>query len=99
MNKDAFAKLPEPARAAIDKFSGDLWSKQMGAFANQEEEESIAKVMAEPGQQRYKITGAEEERWQKILQPITEEWLKETPGGDKVLAAYREELKRIRAGM
>jgi TRAP-type transport system periplasmic protein len=99
MNKDAYAKLPAPARAAIDKFSGEPWSKHMGQYATQEEEESIAKVMAEPGQNRHKLGPAEEERWRKLVQPITDEWLKETPGGAKVLAAYREELGRIRAGM
>jgi TRAP-type C4-dicarboxylate transport system substrate-binding protein len=99
MNKDAFAKLAQPARAAIDKFSGEPWSKHMGAYATQEEEESIAKVLAEPGQNRHKLGPAEEERWRALVKPITDEWLKTTKDGDKVLAAYREELGRIRAGM
>jgi hypothetical protein len=71
----------------------------MGAYATQEEEESIAKVLAEPGQNRYRLPPAEEERWRALVKPITDEWLKSTPGGEKVLAAYREELGRIRAGM
>jgi len=99
MNKDAFARLPEPARTAIDKYSGELWSKQMGQFATKEEEDSIVKILAEPGQTRTKLTRDEEERWRKLTSPITDEWLKSTPGGDRVLTAFREELARIRAGM
>jgi TRAP-type C4-dicarboxylate transport system substrate-binding protein len=99
MNKDAFAKLPDQAKGAIDKYSGELLSKQMGQFATEEEEQSITKVLAEPGQQRLKLTGAEEAEWRKRTSPITDEWLKATPNSDKVLAAYREELGKVRAGM
>ena len=98
MNKDAFAKLPEQARAAIDKYSGALLSQQMGQFASEEEEQSIAKILAAPGQSRLKLTATEEERWRKLTSPITDEWLKATPGGEKVLAAYRAELADVRAG-
>ena len=99
MNKDAFAKLPEASRQAIDRFSGEPWSRDMGRYANEEEEESIAKILAAPGQERDKLDPAEEERWRKLISPITEGWLKATPNGTQVLAAFRDELKRVRAGM
>jgi TRAP-type C4-dicarboxylate transport system substrate-binding protein len=99
MNKDSFAKLPEPARGAIDTASGEKLSAAMGRYANEEEEESIAKILAAPGQTREKLDVAEQERWKKLLSPITEEWLKSTPNGSVVLAAYREELAKVRAGM
>jgi TRAP-type C4-dicarboxylate transport system substrate-binding protein len=99
MNKDVFAKLPEQAKGAIDTYAGELLSKQMGQFATEEEEQSIAKVLAQPGQQRLKLSAAQEEEWRKRTSPITAEWLKATPGGEKVLAAYREELGKIRSGM
>jgi TRAP-type C4-dicarboxylate transport system substrate-binding protein len=99
MNKDSFAKLPDKAKAAIDKSSGEPFSTNMGKYASQEEEQSITKVLAESGQNRHKLDDAEQERWKKLVTPITEEWIKATPNGAAVLAAYRAELTRIRAGM
>jgi TRAP-type C4-dicarboxylate transport system substrate-binding protein len=99
MNKDSFAKLPDKAKAAIDKSSGEVFSANMGKYASQEEEQSIAKVLAEAGQTRHKLDDIEQERWKKMVAPITEEWIKATPNGAAVLAAYRAELTKIRAGM
>jgi hypothetical protein len=36
--------------------------------------------------------------WQKKLEPINENWAKNTPDGAKVLAAFKAEVAKIEAG-
>jgi hypothetical protein len=45
------------------------------------------------------VDSAVVERWKKMSQPITDEWVKNTPDGEKVLAAFRAEIQNIRRGM
>jgi len=53
----------------------------------------------QPDQVIYTLDAAEEARWIERVKPSIEEWVKTTPDGEKVLAAYRDEVKKIRAGM
>jgi TRAP-type C4-dicarboxylate transport system substrate-binding protein len=96
MNKDAFAKLPAPARAAIDKYSGEPLAKKMGLGGIAADKIVIDQLKAMGDQTFTTLSPAEKERWQKILAPITEDWVKTTPDGARVLAAFREELIKAR---
>jgi TRAP-type C4-dicarboxylate transport system substrate-binding protein len=98
MNKDTYAKLPAPARAAIDKDAGAPISERLGALNDAIGAEDRAKVKAMPNQTIYELTPAEAKRWSERTAPIVQEWLKETPNGAAVLAAYKAELEKIRAG-
>jgi hypothetical protein len=37
-------------------------------------------------------------KWRERFQPVTDEWLKKNPGGDKVLAEYKRLLAQVAAG-
>ena len=55
----------------------------------------IAKL---PGQTMVTLAPSELERWHARLEPLTEQWVQKTPDGEKVLAAYRAEVKKLRGG-
>jgi hypothetical protein len=38
-------------------------------------------------------------RWKQRVQPMLDEWVKTTPDGAHVLAAFRDEIAKVRAGM
>jgi TRAP-type C4-dicarboxylate transport system substrate-binding protein len=99
MNKASFAKLPANAQAAIDKYSGEPFFRRMGKVTDDMDVEGREKVRAMPGQVLSKIDPAEEARWQQKAQPIVEAWVKDTPNGAALLTAFREEIKKARAGM
>jgi hypothetical protein len=61
--------------------------------------EGREKVKPMPGQTLSVIDPAEEERWKQRAQPIADEWVKTTPNGAAILAAFREEIKKARSGM
>jgi TRAP-type C4-dicarboxylate transport system substrate-binding protein len=99
MNKEAFAKLPEAGQTAIDQLSGPVFYKRMGEVTDRQEAEGRDLTKPKPGQVITKLDPAEEMRWKKLAEPVTENWTKSTPNGPAILAAFREEIKKIRAGM
>ena len=98
MNKASFAKLPDSGRAAIDKLSGEHFTRRMADVAQRMEDEGRNEVVAMAGQTVSVLDPAEAARWKQLLAPITEQWVRETPNGAAVLAAYRTEIAAIRTG-
>jgi TRAP-type C4-dicarboxylate transport system substrate-binding protein len=96
MNRDAYAKLPEKSRDAIDHHSGEEFTKLMGKGADEEDEAQRGQVLAHPGQLSRTLSAADLERMRQMVAPLIEEWAAATADGAKVLAAYRAELERIR---
>ena len=99
MNKDSYAKLPAPARAAIDRHSGEPFFKTMGNATDRMEREGRAATAAKAGHSIVALDPAEAERWKRLSQPIVDEWLGRTRDGARILASFREEIGKIRAGM
>jgi len=91
MNKEVFAKLPDAAQKAIDKYSYAALTDRLAKACVGTGTES-REALATRGHVVSDLTPAEAERWKKLLAPITEEWVKATPDGAAVLAAYRKEV-------
>jgi TRAP-type C4-dicarboxylate transport system substrate-binding protein len=99
MNKDSYARLPDKAREAVDKFSGRPLSQMLAKAVDQQDEEAVSRVMAMPDQVRHRLAPDEAARWKARLAPMTDEWVKNVPDGAKILAAYRAEVAKIKGGM
>ena len=98
MNKDAYARLPAKSKAAIDKLAGLPFTDMMVKAIAQMENQGRKFTKAQPNQTISQIPADEEARWKARAEPVTEEWVKATPDGAQVLAAYRAEIAAIRAG-
>jgi TRAP-type C4-dicarboxylate transport system substrate-binding protein len=94
MNKQSYEKLPAKAKAAIDKHSYLSLSRKLGEKTQEDwvRTRNIVKSSVS------KLGPAEQKKWQEALAPIAKEWAANTPGGDKVLAAFRAEVAAERAG-
>ena len=96
MNKQAFAKLPAMAQKAIDKYSGDDLSRQMGQESDNQDEDARVKLLSDPAQFKdVKLSQAQRENLRHVLAPVTDEWVKSTPDGAKVLAAFEAEVAKM----
>ncbi|HEY3917480.1 MAG TPA: TRAP transporter substrate-binding protein [Stellaceae bacterium] len=95
MNEAAYAALSAKAKAAIDKYSGESFSRKLGAnnVAAGREEAQLVTGMA--GQSVAKLSPAQETIWKARVEPIVDDWIKRTPDGAKVLAAYRDEIEKL----
>ena len=98
MNKDSYAKLPEKGRAVIDKLGGMNFSQMMGRAVDAMNADGLNYTKHMPNQTISELSPQAEAQWRKLMQPVTDEWVKNTPDGAKVLAAYRAEIKTIRGG-
>lgn len=98
MNKDTYAKLPEKGKQAIDKLGGMHFSQMMGRAVEMMDNDGRGATKAQPNQTISTLSPAAEAEWRKLLQPVTDDWVKQTPDGAKVLAAYRAEIATVRAG-
>jgi TRAP-type C4-dicarboxylate transport system substrate-binding protein len=99
LNKEAYARLPAKAKAAVDKHSGEPFSALMGRALHATAEYQYNLVKGLPGHTMYDLAPAEFERWRERTKPIVEEWIANTPNGAKIVAAWRDELKKAGDGM
>jgi TRAP-type C4-dicarboxylate transport system substrate-binding protein len=95
MNKDSYAKLPAKGRAAIDHEIGEGFQRFIGNSLDELDEKETKDTAAKPGQSVISLPPQEAERWKGRTQPVTESWIKSTPDGAKVLAAYRAAIDSI----
>ena len=94
MNKSAYDALPAPAKAAIDKYSGEAFSDRLG-LANEHANRAEAKHVASlAGHSVTKLSAEQYPLWEKRIHPVIEQWAKSTPDGAKLLADFQDELKK-----
>ncbi len=96
MNKDSYAKLPAKGREVLDKFSGETYVRRLAAADDTMEAVGRDQTKALAGQTIAQLEPAEESRWKEAAAPVTEEWVKATPDGAKVLEAFRAEVLAVR---
>ena len=95
MNKDSYAKLPAKAKQAIDARLGLHYNEMLAKSIDDNEKESRAFTESK-GQKIDELAPAEEARWRQTATPVIDAWVKATSNGDKILAAFREEIAKAR---
>jgi len=99
MSKKKWAALPEPVRKIIMDNSGEKQSRLYGAFWDTVNEEGRASVRSQGAKHTIVTLSPEQQgKWRSAVQPVTDAWVKATPGGDKVLDAFQSEIKKAQAG-
>jgi TRAP-type C4-dicarboxylate transport system substrate-binding protein len=98
MNKDSYARLPEAARSVIDRTTGMALSARLGGAAKAENDMGLQRVQGVPGKVMTTMPESDLPRFRKAMQPLVDQWLKDTPDGARVLAAYQAALADSAAG-
>ncbi len=98
MNKKSNAGLSAAGRRAIDKFSGETFTRRLGAVTDGMAAFNRKKIKALPGQTIRTMRPGDVEIWKSTVGQASARAVKATPDGPKVLAAFRAEIKKIRAG-
>jgi len=97
MNKAAYERLPQKSKQAIDRYSGEPFSRRLGMAADGAARAQSKQAATMSGQTVTGIPGGEIEEWKSRIKSVVEGWASATPNGPKVLAAFREEVKKIRS--
>lgn len=93
MNKKSFARLPDSVKAVFDATTGAPLSEAMGKSAAHQDEFARGKIAAAGGEFK-ELSQAQLAVWKKRLDPVVAGWVRKTPDGAKVLAAYGAELAK-----
>lgn len=99
MNNATYAKLSGKAKQVIDANIGPVYTDWFNKVIDNTEHRNIDKVEHEMKDQTvYRLSDAQRAIWQARIQPVIDNWVKSTPDGAHVLAAFRKEIADIRAG-
>jgi TRAP-type transport system periplasmic protein len=99
MNRKKLASLPDKVRGIIMANSTEKEVRAFGKFWDRVMEEGRETTMKKPGHTILKLSEAQDKDWRAKVAPITDQWAKSQPGGEKVLAQYRDLLAKAEAGM
>ncbi len=94
MSKASYARLPATAKAAFDEYSGEPFSRRMGVTIAKTAEVQENQVRHMAGQHILTLDPKEQERWVAAATPVVQQWIKTTPNGAEILAAFKAELKK-----
>lgn len=83
MNKKAYNKLPDDLKKVIDDNSGIELAGQIGEVFDQGELPGRTAAI-DNGNTFYTLPESEIDRWKAIVQPVTDEWIKDHKNGDEL---------------
>lgn len=98
MRKSRYESLPEAARAAIDKSSGEVLSRRLGTVFD-EIETDYAERVAKSGRNMVRAPNeGEAAAWKAAIEPVNASWRQASPKNEALYRSFVAELAKIRAG-
>jgi TRAP-type transport system periplasmic protein len=99
MNNNTYAKLAGKAKQVIDANIGTGYTNWFNKVIDDTEHRNIDKVQNEMKDQTViRLSDQQRAQWKARIQPVIDNWVKNTPDGAHVLAAFRKEVAAIRSG-
>jgi TRAP-type C4-dicarboxylate transport system substrate-binding protein len=99
MTRKRYAALPAAARKVVDDNAGEKESRVFGAMWDSEDAKGRDMVKAMGGKHVFvSPTPEQSAKWRERVAPVAADWVKATPGGDKILATWREFLAKAKTG-
>ena len=98
MSQRKYDSLPAAAKKALDDNSGEAMSREWGQFVEEEARGMRQNILGGPDQTEAHLTPAQESAWKARVAPVTQDWVKAHPGGDKLLQEYRALLASLKPG-
>jgi len=97
MRQDRYDALPPQARAAVDKFSGEVLARKLGVAFDRQEKEVRERVSKSGRNTVTEPSAAELAEWKRVVEPINEAWRHAKPRNERTYDAFVKELGRVRA--
>ena len=99
MNNQTYARLSGKAKKVIDANIGTGYTNWFNKVIDDTEHRNIDKVEHQMKDQTvHRLTPQQRALWQARIKPVIDNWVKTTPDGAHVLAAFRKEIAAIRSG-
>jgi TRAP-type C4-dicarboxylate transport system substrate-binding protein len=98
MLKSRYDGLPAAAKAAIDKYSGEAFSRRLGEGFDAVEKLHFERISKSGRNTVAAPTAADIEAWKQVVEPVNESWRKAKPQNAGIYKAFVDELAKVRAG-
>jgi TRAP-type C4-dicarboxylate transport system substrate-binding protein len=99
MAKKKYEALPAAAKKILDANSEEAESRTYGKFWDDVDKEGEEMVKSLGDKHKIVTLPAEvEQKWRAAMAPVVDDFVKTTPDGAKVLAAFRAETAKVKAG-
>jgi TRAP-type C4-dicarboxylate transport system substrate-binding protein len=98
MQKAKYLALPDAAKKILDANAQEKDSAEFGRFWDKINDDTAASVKGMAGHTVVQPNPTQLAAWRARMAPLTEEWVKRTPGADKVLEAYKKLLADVGKG-
>jgi TRAP-type C4-dicarboxylate transport system substrate-binding protein len=98
MMKKKFNALSPQAQKILANASGEAMAAKDGALYDRLTNEAVTTFRADPKQSFIELSPATRTKWEQDTAAIDADWIKQSPGRDKVFAKFRELLAEVRAG-
>ena len=95
MNKQSYGKLSAKGKQILDQNTGESFVRDFATFFEKLGHGIRDKAKADPSHHFYTLSADQAAQWKKVLEPVIDKWTKETPNGDKILAAFRADLAKL----
>ena len=93
INRAKYDSLPEEARAAIDKHSGEEFAELWGKEFDKRIEAFRSKAMQESDRTFTDLSAEEKARWDERLQTVIDAWIANTPNGQELYDRFTQALE------
>lgn len=94
MNKAKYDSLSPAQKAVIDHHCTSEWAEKVASPWADFEYGGHAKLAAEPGHEVYKLTPDQIQAWRTATQPLYQRWAAKVENADKVMADFKDALKK-----
>ena len=98
MTKKKYELLSDAAKKALDANSGEQVSRDAGKWWDKAQAATRALIEKKPGHKVVSLPPAEYAKWKGEVEKVLDRWGSTTPGGAKVLTAFRAEIANVAAG-
>ena len=98
MNKEKYESLPPKAKAALDKYSGEWFSRMAGEVQQASQEEHMADLESSDEHTIHTLDDAQLAKWHEALDGVKSEWNKPNAKGVNLYSEVNGILDDIRAG-
>ena len=97
MSKKTYDGLPVKARALLDKYRGEFFSRLWGERLTGECDKVQKKYMGDPEHTWYDPSAEEMKQWRSLMDPVVDNWIKTHPNGEKLIQTYKDEVIKVRS--
>ena len=97
MTKKRYDRLPENAKAILNRYKGDFFTRYWAEKETQGIKEIVETVKNNPKHVLYRPAPEELKQWNAVINPVITSWIDSNQRGDDLIQGFEEGVEKARA--